>query len=135
VKICVQGLWHLGTVTAGCLADAGFTVVGYDGEASTVAALREGRAPLVEPDLRPNAVVLISSQLPVGSVAKLEATHRAGGFAGPIHFACPPENLRLGKAIEAFTKAERIVVGVRDDETKAILQPLLQLRQPALDVG
>jgi UDPglucose 6-dehydrogenase len=51
VKICVQGLWHLGTVTAACLADAGFPVVGYDGEASTVAALREGRAPLVEPDL------------------------------------------------------------------------------------
>jgi UDPglucose 6-dehydrogenase len=185
VKICVEGLWHLGTVTAACLADAGFPVVGYDGAASTVAALREGRAPLVEPDLdmllakglasgrlsfttdlaravaeadvvwvtydtpvdeedradddfvtsrvcaafpylKPNAVVLISSQLPVGSVAKLEATHRAGGFAGPIHFACSPENLRLGKAIEAFTKAERIVVGVRNAEAKAILQPLLQ---------
>jgi UDPglucose 6-dehydrogenase len=78
------------------------------------------------PFLKPNAVVLISSQLPVGSIAKLEATHKAGGFAGPIHFACSPENLRLGKAIDAFTKAERIVVGVRNAEAKAILQPLLQ---------
>jgi UDPglucose 6-dehydrogenase len=185
VKVCVQGLWHLGTVTAACLADAGFTVVGQDGDASTVSALKEGRAPLFEPGLdalvakglvagrlafttdlakavaeadvlcvtydppvddddradsdfvigqvratfpflRRNVVVLVSSQLPVGSVARLEGAHAAGSYPGPIHFACSPENLRLGKAIEAFTKAERIVVGVRDAKAKAILQPLLQ---------
>ena len=185
MKVCVQGLWHLGTVTAACLADAGFTVVGQDGDASTVSALKEGRAPLFEPGLdafvakglvagrlafttdlakavaeadvlcvtydtpvddddradsdfvigqvratfpflRRNVVVLVSSQLPVGSVARLEGAHAAGSYPGPIHFACSPENLRLGKAIEAFTKAERIVVGVRDAKAKAILQPLLQ---------
>ena len=39
-----------------------------------------------------------------------------------MHFASSPENLRLGKAIEAFTKADRIVVGVRSEEARAVLQ-------------
>ena len=184
MKVCVLGLWHLGSVTAACLADAGCTVDGYDGDAATIAALNEGRAPLFEPNLdallakgiaagrlafttdlaraaaaadvvwvtydtpvddedradselvvsrvravfpflKPGAVVLISSQLPVGSVAGLEAAHAAGRFPGPVHFACSPENLRLGKAIEAFTKADRIVVGVRSEEARAVLQGLL----------
>jgi UDPglucose 6-dehydrogenase len=85
-----------------------------------------GRVRAAFPFLKPNAVVLVSSQLPVGSVAKLEAAHAAGCYPGPIRFACSPENLRLGKAIEAFTKAERIVIGVRDAEAKAMLQPLLE---------
>src|SRR5262245_8943850 len=51
MKVCVLGLWHLGTVTAGCLTDAGFTVIGHDDDASTVSALKEGRAPLFEPHL------------------------------------------------------------------------------------
>ena len=43
--------------------------------------------------VKPGAVVLISSQLPVGSTAKLQSFHP--DFA----FAYSPENLRLGKAI------------------------------------
>lgn len=185
MKVSVLGLWHLGSVTAACLADAGATVLGYDGEPTTVAALNEGRAPLFEPGLdtllakgiaagklhfttdlkaavaeaevvwvsydtpvdeedqadvdfvlscvcaalpflKPGAVVLISSQLPVGSIAKLEATNAAGGYPRPAYFACLPENLRLGKAIETFTRPDRIVVGVRSVEAKAILEPLLR---------
>ena len=184
MKVCVLGLWHLGSVTAACMADAGCTVVGCDSDAAVVAGLNEGRAPLFEPGLdallvkgvaagrlafstdgargvaaadvvwvtydtpvddedhadsefvieraraafpflKPGAVVLISSQLPVGSVAGLEAAHAAGRFPAPVHFACSPENLRLGKAIEAFTKPERIVVGVRGAEARAVLQDLL----------
>jgi UDPglucose 6-dehydrogenase len=191
VKVCVQGLWHLGAITAACLADNGVTVVGHDDGTGTVAGLSKGRAPLFEPNLdallakgiaagrlsfttdlasavgqadvvwvtydtpvddddradsnfvmesvraafpflKANAVVLISSQLPVGSIAKLEASHAAGHFPRPVHFACSPENLRLGRAIEAFTKPERIVVGVRSAEAKAILQVLLQPLCPNL---
>lgn len=51
MKICVQGLWHLGSVTAACLAEAGFQVVGLDADASVVAALSRGQPPLFEPGL------------------------------------------------------------------------------------
>jgi UDPglucose 6-dehydrogenase len=43
-----------------------------------------------------------------------------------FHFAYSPENLRLGKAIEAFTTAERVIVGQRNAERQELLQQLLQ---------
>jgi UDPglucose 6-dehydrogenase len=61
------------------------------------------------PHLPNGALVLISSQLPVGTCAALEREFPQ------FHFACSPENLRLGRAIEAFEKAERVVVGIRTD--------------------
>ena len=64
------------------------------------------------------ALVLVSSQLPVGTCAKLENEFPQ------FHFACSPENLRLGKAIDAFEKAERVVVGIRDDARKAVIEEL-----------
>src|ERR1039457_6942886 len=66
------------------------------------------------------ALVLISAQLPVGTCAKLEKEFPQ------FHFACSPENLRLGKAIDAFEKAERAVVGIRNDTKKALLEQLFK---------
>jgi UDPglucose 6-dehydrogenase len=63
------------------------------------------RVARVLPHLRPGTIVLVSSQLPVGTCAQLAAQHPS------LHFACSPENLRLGKAIEAFEKPARIIVG------------------------
>ena len=71
------------------------------------------------PHLPAQAVVLISSQIPVGTCAKLEAE-----FPG-VAFAYSPENLQLGKAIAAFETAERTVVGLRDESKKAVLEELL----------
>ena len=70
------------------------------------------------PHLPNKALVLISAQLPVGTCAKLEKEF------SQFHFACSPENLRLGKALDAFEKAERVIVGVRDDAKKALLEKL-----------
>ena len=44
-------------------------------------------------------------------------------FAGRA-FACSPENLRLGRALEIFRKPDRIVAGVRDDAARAVLEKL-----------
>ena len=70
------------------------------------------------PHLPAGALVLISAQLPVGTCAALEKEFPQ------FHFAYSPENLRLGKALDAFEKAERVVVGIRSDAKKALLAEL-----------
>jgi UDPglucose 6-dehydrogenase len=184
MKICVYGLWHLGTVTAACLAQAGFTVAGLDEGVDTIAKLSKGVPPLFEPglealilqglqaghlsfttdarvavsdadvvwvafdtpvddedradarfvtervralfpSLKPGAVVLVSSQLPVGSTAELERALGQNRPASKVAFAYSPENLRLGKAIDVFTHPERIIVGVRDAAARTVLTRLL----------
>ena len=72
------------------------------------------------PHLPRGALVLISAQLPVGTCRVLEKEFPE------LHFACSPENLRLGKAIDAFEKAERAVVGIRTDAKKALLEQLFK---------
>jgi UDPglucose 6-dehydrogenase len=51
MRVVVYGLWHLGCVTAACLAEAGFRVVGLDPDEVVVRDLQEGRPPLHEPGL------------------------------------------------------------------------------------
>jgi len=180
----VQGLWHLGTVTAACLASVGHQVVGLDPVRKTVDDLNQGKAPLFEPGLddllkagiaggrlrfttsisaaaadaevlwvafdtpvddddvadtgfvidqiksvlpalADGAVVLVSSQLPVGSIRKLESFVRESLAGKRLSFACSPENLRLGKALDVFLKPDRIVVGVRTDEARHKIGELL----------
>jgi UDPglucose 6-dehydrogenase len=70
------------------------------------------------PHLPPGALVLISAQLPVGTCRRLEAKFPQ------FHFAYSPENLRLGRAIDAFEKAERVVVGIRNETKKPLLEKL-----------
>ena len=185
MKVCVQGLWHLGSVTAACLASVGHDVVGLDADQKTIDGLNQGKAPLFEPGLDvllqagiakgqlrfasldanaaadaeilwvafdtpvddddradvdfvlnqvqavlpvlvDGAVVLVSSQMPVGSVRALEAFARLNFPGKQLHFACSPENLRLGKALDVFLKPDRIVVGVRSVEAKQKLGDLLR---------
>jgi len=72
------------------------------------------------PHLPNGALVLISAQLPVGTCAKLEKEFPQ------FHFACSPENLRLGKAIDSFEKADRAIVGIRTDAKKVLLEELFK---------
>jgi UDPglucose 6-dehydrogenase len=69
-------------------------------------------------NLPKGALVLISSQMLVGTCAKLEKEFPQ------FHFACSPENLRLGKAIDSFEKVERVIVGIRDETKKQLLEKL-----------
>jgi UDPglucose 6-dehydrogenase len=181
MNVCVYGLWHLGSVTAACVAEH-FPTVGLDPDAAVVAGLREGRPPLFEPGLadlvrqdldagrlqfttdlsraaadvvwvtfdtpvnendeadveavvrhvealfphlQDGAVVLISSQVPVGTTARLEKAFAAVAGGRRVDFACSPENLRLGKALDVFRKADRVVVGARTDQARARIGQLL----------
>jgi UDPglucose 6-dehydrogenase len=58
----------------------------------------------------------------VGDLERRFAAQRPGA---PMHFACSPENLRLGNAIDVFTNPGRIVVGVRSEAARAVLEPML----------
>lgn len=78
------------------------------------------RVAWVLPHLRPGTVVLVSAQLPVGTCATLARAHPA------LHFASSPENLRLGKALDAFEKPARIIVGA----TEPARRPLETLLRP-----
>jgi UDPglucose 6-dehydrogenase len=51
MKICVFGLWHLGSVTSACLAEVGHEVIGLDLNKETIKNLNAGKAPVSEPGL------------------------------------------------------------------------------------
>lgn len=51
MKVCVFGLWHLGSVVSASLAETGFNVVGLDLEQKTIDGLMHGKAPIYEPEL------------------------------------------------------------------------------------
>jgi UDPglucose 6-dehydrogenase len=76
--------------------------------------------------LKDGTVVLVSSQLPVGSGRRLEERFSEGARGRVCHFAVSPENLRLGNAISIFTHPDRIVVGVNDRAGRSALEPLLK---------
>src|SRR5579863_8715672 len=181
-NLCVYGLWHLGSVTAACMAEH-FSTIGIDPDPSLIEGLRDGRPPIFEPGLEDlirrhlaagrlefsaelarvavadvvwvtfdtpvdeddhadvesvvrhverlfphlsdGAVVLISSQVPVGTTARLEAAFAAVAGGRSVEFACSPENLRLGRAIEVFRQADRIVVGTRTATARHQIEQLL----------
>jgi UDPglucose 6-dehydrogenase len=178
MRIVVYGLWHLGCVTAGCLAAAGHRVIGLDLDETVVNELKQGQPPLHEPGLNeliatglasgqlsfttdpgsalhdaellwitfdtpvddldqadvawvqkqldaiadaisPGTLVLISSQVPAGFSRDLEKTWQGRR----LRYAYSPENLRLGKALDSFRKAERVIVGLRGELNGCLLSP------------
>lgn len=183
MHICVLGLWHLGTVTAACLARAGHQVTGLDSDAARVATLAAGQPPLFEPGLedlvkaglsagrlsfttdiagavraadvlwvafdtpvddddeadvesvvrgaavtfphlRDGALVIVSSQVPVGTTGRLETMFALVANGRTVSFACSPENLRLGKAIEVFSAPDRVIAGIRQPGDRASIAAL-----------
>lgn len=50
-KVCVIGIWHLGSVYSACLAELGYSVVGVDKDQNRVENLNKGVPPLFEPAL------------------------------------------------------------------------------------
>src|SRR5579872_5232057 len=64
------------------------------------------------PYLKSGTLVLISSQMPVGSTSRVAHQYRSEFPETDVGFAYSPENLRLGKALSVFRNPGRIVVGV-----------------------
>jgi UDPglucose 6-dehydrogenase len=174
MQVCVFGLWHLGCVTAACLADAGHSVIAIDADPALIERLRLGQLPLHEPGLAElvarglssgrlrfatvsaealaaaeivwvtfdtpvseddipdvasvtepiiqvgdhlpdDCLVLVSSQVPVGTTRRLA---NEVSLKNNARFGYIPENLRLGKAIEVFLKPDRVVVGLQSNSDR-----------------
>jgi UDPglucose 6-dehydrogenase len=71
------------------------------------------------------ALVVLSSQLPVGSAAALGRRMAEAG-RDDLHYACVPENLRLGRALQTFRSPDRFVAGVRSEDDRARLAAVLE---------
>jgi UDPglucose 6-dehydrogenase len=184
MKVAVVGLWHLGLVTAGCLAKGGHSVVAFDSVPETIGYLQKGRTPISEPGLddllragvdagkleftaemasisqaevvwvtydtpvdnqdiadvayveseivnllphlQQNALLIVSSQLPVGTLKKLQVECDETYPEKHITCACIPENLRLGKAIDIFLQPDRVIVGLDNPQHKSTIESLLK---------
>jgi UDPglucose 6-dehydrogenase len=186
MRVAVAGLWHLGLVTAACLAAAGHDVLALADDREEADALANGALPISEPGLDDlfasglasgrlrvsadlaevrtaevvcvvydtpvddddradstfvldhirrlfpvlgsGALVLISSQLPVGSTRRIMGDYALACPDGTASFAYSPENLRLGAAIAAFMHPDRVVAGTDDagdrDRIAALLAPI-----------
>jgi len=184
MKVCVLGLWHLGSVTAACLASVGHDVTGLDSNSGIVEKLQKAEPPVSEPGLDGlireginagqlrftsdakiaissaevlwvtydtpvdendqadvefvfeevlkllsflsiDTIVLVSSQLPVGSIRRFEDISAEKYPEKNIRFSYSPENLRLGKSLDIFLHPDRVIIGVRRQEDREILNRLL----------
>ncbi len=61
-RIAVLGMWHLGSVMAACLAEAGYEVLALDPDASLIEQLNQGHPAVQEPGLPE----LVAAQLATG---------------------------------------------------------------------
>jgi UDPglucose 6-dehydrogenase len=89
----------------------------------------------IAPHLRPDAVVVTKSTVPVGTCAKISL--RLKEHTGrDCDVASNPEFLKEGSAIEDFIKPDRVVVGVRREEVGEVLhelyKPFLRTEKPFL---
>lgn len=51
MKVCVLGLWHLGSVISACLSSVGHEVTALDFDKNLIKGLKNGEAPIFEPGL------------------------------------------------------------------------------------
>ena len=89
----------------------------------------------IAPQLRPDAIVVTKSTVPVGTNAKIYARLREH-TGRECDVASNPEFLKEGSAIEDFIKPDRVVVGVRRYEVSRVLyeiyKPFLRTENPFL---
>jgi UDPglucose 6-dehydrogenase len=184
MKVCVLGLWHLGSVISACIASKGHEVVGIDENLRNIKNLNNNKAPIFEPGLdelikkglrskkliftndkkkansaeilwvafdtpldennnadiffveeqikkimphlKENAVILFSSQLPVGTIKKVQEFSKKNFIKKKFKFACSPENLRLGNALNVFLNPDRVIIGFDNKKTKNLLSLLFK---------
>jgi UDPglucose 6-dehydrogenase len=80
---------------------------------------------IIRPWLQSDSLVLILSQVPVGFSRSIEEQWRRSDPS--LQFAYSPENVRLGNAIETFSRPDRTVVGLGNGTEPARVERILGL--------
>lgn len=78
------------------------------------------------PYFKNNALIIISSQIPVGTTQEISNIFRQNYQEKQLSFIYSPENLRLGKSIELFLHPDRIIMGIRSELNKVMIKKLLK---------
>jgi len=139
IRNAAAGRLKFTTVTATAIgaADVVFLAVGTppaaDGSADLSALWKVVDS--IAPHLRPQAVVVTKSTVPVGTCAGIEQRLRERTGRDCL-VASNPEFLKEGAAIEDFQKPDRVVVGVRSPEVgeklRSLYLPFLRTENPFL---
>lgn len=139
MKLYIRGRGQLAAAIKTC-CERHFTLVDMAGDEpdifwlcadTPVDTLDESNVEAVLDDVRPvlavlpvTTLVLVSSQLPVGTVAILE------GEFPELAFACSPENIRVAHGVSDFERQARVVVGIREKIRPSDLAKLKVLFAP-----
>jgi UDPglucose 6-dehydrogenase len=118
----------------GQFADVHFICVGTPQSAGAQKADMSqvfGSVTSLTPHLRPGALVVGKSTVPVGTAAQLEA-QLAKTAADGVEVAWNPEFLREGFAVQDTLHPDRLVVGVRSERAEALLR---EVYAPIIDEG
>jgi UDPglucose 6-dehydrogenase len=109
------------------------TPPGQGGEADVSAVLEVARA--LAPWLRPGALVVTKSTVPVGTTARVRQ-ELAGLTQVPFEVASNPEFLKEGAALEDFQRPDRVVIGADADSARRLLgelyAPFVRTEKPIL---
>jgi UDPglucose 6-dehydrogenase len=97
------------------------TPPGEDGSADLQHVL--GVAREIGRNMNDAKIVVTKSTVPVGTAEKVRATIR-GETSLPFAVCSNPEFLKEGAAIEDFMKPDRVVIGIDDEEAKAVMGEL-----------
>ncbi|MCA9050433.1 MAG: UDP-glucose/GDP-mannose dehydrogenase family protein [Planctomycetaceae bacterium] len=117
-----------------------FICVGTPQDDSGAADMKyvQSAAEQMAPHLSPGAVVICKSTVPVGTNRRVRAWIE-GRTDTKFYSASNPEFLKEGAAIDDFTKPDRVVVGVDEQEAGDILQelykPFLRTEKPFIAMG
>lgn len=117
-----------------------FICVGTPQDENGAADLKyvQSAAEQMAPHLDPGAVVICKSTVPVGTNRRVRGWIEAITDT-PFYSASNPEFLKEGAAIDDFTKPDRVVVGVDEEEAADILHELyktfLRTEKPFISMG
>jgi UDPglucose 6-dehydrogenase len=92
--------------------------------------------------LDPGTVVIISSQVPVGTCEQLHSVICARKQSCEFGLAYVPENLRLGRALERFMKPAMVIIGSKESSTldrveklySALDSPIVRMDLPSAEM-
>jgi UDPglucose 6-dehydrogenase len=101
-----------------CMAECDFAFLAYDtpvldNDESDLVSLQKAIDDFGN-CLRDNAIVIVSSQTPVGTCSKFRKLLKAQNRT--LELVCSPENLRLGEAIDCYINPGRIILGAESEE-------------------